>query len=259
MIKMAITLAAVAGILLMNLPAMAAPSAVLIKFTDKTRFDKIGSAEILSDLIALKLFDSGKFRLKEARAIDIETERELYDKKSAEKNNIATAMQTGNLDVMFSGEGFNSNKVSSIDAAVTGQIVHPKLTRAIGAKNGVDYLIQGTVEQFGITREVDSSFGTVAMIASLAGMPGVGILSGAQTEKNFLGVAVSMRIIEANTGKVVWDKKIVGHSHVTSLSNDKIFIGTAKLHGETFHKALSEAAENIVDAMIEDSSWQKFF
>lgn len=101
-------------------------------------------------------------------------------------------------------------------------------------------------------KDVDGTPGAIAMIASLAGVPGVGILSGAQTENFFLGVAVSMRIIEANTGKVVWDKKIVGHSHVTSFSNAEIFIGTSKLSSETFHKAMNEVAENIVQAMLED-------
>ena len=168
-------------------------------------------------------------------------------------------MQTGNLDVMFSGEGFNPSKAGSLDDAVTGQIVQPELIRAIGIKNGADYLIHGTVEQFGLCKDVDGTIGFVAAIASAAGVPGVGILSGAQTEKTFLGVAVSLRIIEANTGKVVWDKKIIGYSHVTSFNNSEISIGANKLSSETFHKAMTEAAENIVQAMLEDSALQKFF
>lgn len=101
MLKLAINFTVVAAILFLNLSVTAASSAVLIKFTDKTAYYKIGSAEILSDLIAEKLVNSGKFRLKETRAIDIETERRLYDKKFAEHENISTAIQTGNLDTMF--------------------------------------------------------------------------------------------------------------------------------------------------------------
>ena len=81
--KPTIIFAIVVAILLVNLPALAAPSAVIIKFTDKTAYYKIGSTEILSDLITAELVNSGKFRIKEPRAIDIETERRLYDKKFA--------------------------------------------------------------------------------------------------------------------------------------------------------------------------------
>ena len=168
--KPTIIFAIVVAILLVNLPALAAPSAVIIKFTDKTAYYKIGSTEILSDLITAELVNSGKFRIKEPRAIDIETERRLYDKKFAEHKNISTAMQTGNLDVMFSGEGFNPSKAGSLDDAVTGQIVQPELIRAIGIKNGADYLIHGTVEQFGLCKDVDGTIGFVAAIASAAGL-----------------------------------------------------------------------------------------
>ena len=243
-------------ILFANLSVVAASSGVLMKFTDNTRFYKIGSAEILSDLITEKLIASGKFSLKESHSIDISAERKLYEKNASEHDNAKIAMETGNLDALFSGEGFNKNKAGNIDTAVTGQIVQPELTRAIGEKNGVEYLIQGSIEQFG--KATDEN-GTIGGIAKLVGGSVGEIFADAQTEKKFLAVAVSIRIIEANTGKVVWDKKIIGQSHVSRLSNDKLAIGNKKLQEETFHKALNEAAENIVKAIIKDKNSQKFF
>lgn len=262
MFKLIISFVATVTILLANVSVVAAASGVLMKFTDNTRFYKIGSSEILSDLITEKLIASGKFRLKERYPIDISAERKLYEKNAAEKDNAEIAIETGNLDALFSGEGFNQNKAGNIDTAVTGQIVQPELTRAIGEKNGVEYLIQGTMEGIGFGVTEDDSIGkTATQIAQMHGTIGtIGkIFSGAKTQKKFLGVAVSMRIIEANTGKVVWDKKIVGYSHVTSLSNNKLAIGNKKLQEETFHKALNEAAENIVKAVIKDKNSQKFF
>ena len=243
-------------ILISNFSSVSASSAVIMKFTDKTRFYKIGSAEILSDLITEKLLASGKFRLKESYPIDISVERKLYERNAAEHDNAEIAMQNENLDALFSGEGFNKNKAGNIDTAVKGQIVMPELTRAIGEKCGVEYLIQGTLENIGFAVTSDESVGTIASIVG----GGIGqIFAGAKTEKKFLGVAVSLRIIEANNGKVVWDKKVIGHSHVTNLSNNKLAIGNNKLQEETFHKALNEAAENIVKAVLEDKNSQKFF
>ena len=253
MVKLLISLTI---IFLANFSVANAASAVLLKFTDKTPYYKIGSAEILSDLILEKLLASGKFRLKESAPIDISAERKLYERNAAEHDNAKIAMKTGNLDALFSGEGFNKNKAVNIDTAVTGQIVYPELTRAIGEKSGVEYLIQGTIEQFGTAKNVDGSIGEIAKL--FGGSVGE-IFADAQTEKKFLAVEVSMRIIEASSGKVVWDKKIIGYSHVTVLKNDKISIGKNKLQEETFHKVLNEAAENIVQAMLEDKDSQKFF
>ena len=244
------------AILISNFSAVSASSAVIMKFTDKTRFYKIGSAEILSDLITEKLLASGKFHLKESYPIDISAERKLYEKNAAEHDNAEIAMQNENLDALFSGEGFNKNKAANIDTAVTGQIVQPELTRAIGNKNGVDYLIQGTLENIGFAVKSDENIGTLSKFIG----GGIGqIFAGAKSEKKFLGVEISLRIIEADTGKVVWDKKVIGNSHVTSLKNNKVAIGNDKLQEETFHKALNEAAENIVKAVLEDKNSQKFF
>jgi hypothetical protein len=243
-------------ILFSNVSFVVAASGVLMKFTDHTRFYKIGTAEILSDLITEKLIASGKFHLKENYPIDISAERKLYEKNATEHDNAQNAMETGNLNTLFSGEGFNQNKASNIDTAVTGQIVQPELTRAIGEKCGVEYLIQGTIEGLG---GYNTSDGTIGGIAYLVGGTVGEIFANSKTEKKFIGAYVSMRIIEASTGKVVWDKKIIGHSHVTVLKNEKVAIGNDKLQEETFHKALNEAAENIVKVMLHDQETKKFF
>lgn len=256
MLKLKIFLVTILIFLVANSNFAGAASAVLIKFTDKTDYKEIGTAEILSDLIAEKLLASGKFRLKESYPIDISAERKLYEKDAAERDNAKIAMETGDLDALFSNEGFDKNKAPNIDTAVKGQIVQPELTRAIGEKNGVEYLIQGTVEGFA---NYSSSDDTIGGIANLVGGD-VGVaFKDAKTEKKFLAVAVSLRIIEAKSGKVLWNKKIIGQSHVSSLKNDKMIIGKDKLQVENFHKALNEAAENIVKAMLEDTDSQKFF
>lgn len=262
MFKLIISFATVATILFINFSIASAASAVLMKFTDKTQFYESDCAEILSDLICEKLLASGKLKLKESYPIDISAERKLYERNAAEHDNAEIAFQTGNLDALFSGEGFNKNKAANIDTAVTGQFVRPELTRAIGEKNGVEYLIQGTLENIGIGTTEDDTIGKDAAILARSGrtISIIGeLLEGAKIEQKFLAVAVSLRIIEASTGKVVWDKKIVGESHVTSLKNDKIAVGNDKLQDETFHKAMNEAAENIVKAMLTDKDSQKFF
>ena len=265
--KLKVLLAVASLILFTASNVLAASSGALMKFTDKTRFYKIGSAEILSDLILEKLLASGKFRLKETAPLDISEEKKLYEKSAAEKDNAEIALETGNFDELFEGEGFNKSKASSIDNAVTGQTIQPELIRAIGEKSGVDYLIQGTLENIGLGISVDNSIGGIAgMAGNILSNRGHGKAGGivgdfrdTSMQKKFLGLEISLRIIEASTGKVVWDKKIISQSHVTKLSNKDVSVGSNKLMDETFHKALNEAAENIVKAMLEDKDSQKFF
>lgn len=242
----------------------AASSGVLMKFTDKTRFYKIGTSEILSDLVVEKMLASGKIHLKETRPIDTSAERKLYEKNAAEVDNAVAAMQTDNLDVLFEGEGFNANKAGNIDTAVTGQTVQPELTRAIGEKHDAQYLIQGTIENMGLGMTSDGTIGNVA--AKVGGSSGGGLLGGVlrgmggtRTDKKFLGVAVSLRIIEAQTGRVVWDKNVVGQSHVTNLQNKNASVGNTQLMSETFHKAMDDAAKLIVDTMMADSNAVNLF
>ena len=265
--KLKILLTAMLLILFTSSNVFAASSGALMQFTDKTRFYKIGSAEILSDLILEKLIASGKFRLKETAPLDISEERKLYEKSAAEKDNAEIAMETGNLDEIFEGEGFNKSKASSIDKAVTGQTIQPELIRAIAEKSGVDYLIQSTLENIGLGISNDNFIGGIAGIAgNILSKRGHGTAGGivgdfrdTSMQKKFLGVEVSLRIIEASTGKVVWDKKIIDQSHVTKLANKDVSVGSNKLMDETFHKALDEAADSIVKAMIADKDSQKFF
>ena len=271
------------SILFINSSSMAA-SAVMLKFTDKSIYKNDNSvndfssqrghyirkyhlqnlfcnsdnAEILSDLILEKLIASGKFNLKERDTIDTSAERKLYERDVAEKDNAKIAMQTGNLDVLFSGEGFNKSKARNIDNAVTGQIIQPEIIRAIGSKWGVDYLIQGSLEDIGFDTKYDHTIGSIAQVTT-AFTPIGYIFMGAGNEKKFLTVIVSLRIIETSNGKVVWDKNIVGQSHVTSMKSLAVYVGNDKLTTETFHKALDEAAESIVKAILEDKSSKKFF
>lgn len=264
--KLKILLAAILLILFTSSNVFAS-SGALMKFTDKTRFYKIGSADILSDLILEKLITGGKFHFKETAPLDISEERKLYEKSAAEIKNAEIAMESGSLDEIFEGEGFSKSKASSIDTAVTGQTIQPELIRAIAEKSGVDYLIQGTLENIGLGISVDNSIGSVAGMAGNIltnrghGKAGgiFGGFSDTRTQKKFLGVEISLRIIETNTGKVVWDKKIIGQSHITKLSNKDVAVGSDRLMDETFHKALNEAAENIVKAILEDTNSQKFF
>ena len=85
-----------------------------------------------------------------------------------------------------------------------------------------------------------------------------GDLSG---EKNILAVDVALRVIEANTGKVIWYKEISGKNYIVGHKNEdeSVMIGSHKMTNEIYAEAMSNAAENIIDALIADVNSKKLF
>lgn len=252
-------------ILCLTAEASAAESSlVLLKFTDDTRFYKIGSAEYLSDLVMEKLFASGKFRIKEARTIDTATEERLYNEEATLERNAKIAVRTKNYDVMFEGEGFHEKKTADLDHAKKGQRLSPELTSAIGKRHGADYLVQGTIISMGTGKMLQEELGQWASVLGNtlnvlgAGRAGsvVGILSGATMEKNMFGVVVALRVVRADTGEVIWDKQALGKSVIKKYSskNKVVQIGNAVITAEMYTKAMDDAAETIVSALVADTS-----
>ena len=139
------------AMLLINFSSIcaASPTCILMKFTDDTRFDKIESATSLSDLVMEKLIASGKFNFSETRPLDEDIEIELYNENLRDLNSLKTAIETGNFNPLFEGEGFDEKKAQSIAAAQVGQIITPEITQSIGKAHNADYLIQGTIINFG--------------------------------------------------------------------------------------------------------------
>ncbi len=247
--------------------AFAGSSCVMLKFTDETRYAKIGSADYLSDLVMEKLLISGQFSIKETRPIDAVSEKYLYDEWHTVKENATIAIETGNYDVIFEGEGFNGKKASTIGAAKKGQTVYPEIMKSIGKKHGADYIIQGTINNFGrasqIKDELGQIAGTVSGVANLFGAGGIAsvadIFSDSSTKKQFLGVVVSLRLIRADSGKVVWEQRIIGQSDIKKFSagSKAIQIGNDKVSGDTYAKAMDDAAETAVKALLEDVEVKK--
>lgn len=238
-------------------------SCVLLKFTDKTRFYKIGTADILSEMILEKLFSSGKFTFKETKAIDIESEKALYDENATIKKNADIALQTKNYDVLFEGEGFSNKKAENIGEAKKGQVLSPDITRTIGKQHDANYIIQGSIDNIGTGRNVDEAFGQAASALgntlSVFGASGagsiIGAFGGSSTEEKFLGVLVSLRLIKADSGEVIWSNRVIGKSKIKEHSDKSksIRVGSNKLSSEVYTKALDDAAEMIVQMLVADT------
>ncbi len=240
------------------------PSCVLMKFTDDTRFDLVESADSLSDLVMEKLIASKKFRLMETDPIEEDIEIKLYNEKLRDLRFLEDAVKSSkiNLTPLFEGVGFDEKRAQSIATAQVGQIIDPEITAEIGRQHNAEYLIQGTIINLGTgtwwNEDFEKMSGALNALSGLVntsvplGMVG-DILSGIDVGKIGVGVQCDLRVIKAATGEVVWSKRVVGVHDQVNLSLIVVSIGNRKLNNEFYSKAMNKAAQEIVDALVEDS------
>lgn len=208
-----------------TLTAFANPSCVLMRFTDDTRYDRVESAATLSDLVMEKLLNSGKFNFKETKVIDKNLEKLLYDEKAAVFQNARYAMNYGDYNTLFEGQGFNEKWAQSIASARLGQIVSPVIVSSIGRQHNAEYLIQGTILNLGSGDWMENKIADAAQYANTAMsmMGGSGaanmmgplgplssLASSINVKKTGIGVQADLKVIKVSTGEVIWQKEVVG-------------------------------------------------
>ena len=258
-----------------TLTAFANPSCVLMRFTDDTRYDRVESAATLSDLVMEKLLNSGKFNFKETKVIDKNLEKMLYDEKAAVFQNARYAMNYGDYNTLFEGQGFNEKWAQSIASARLGQIVSPAIVSSIGRQHNAEYLIQGTILNLGSGDWMENKIADAAQYANTAMsmMGGSGaanmmgplgplssLASSINVKKTGIGVQADLKVIKVSTGEVIWQKEVVGKDTQKQISLfGGIKIGSDKLNNDMYYKAMENTAQIIADTLITDADAGEIF
>lgn len=251
------------ALLLSNAVVFAAdnPTCVLMKFTDDTRYDLVESANSLSDLVMEKMIAGNKFRLMETRPLEENIDIQLYNEKMRDLQYLEEAIVTGDFNQLFEGVGFDEKKAQSIASAQVGQIIDPEITSAIGKNHNAEYLIQGTIINLGTGSWWSDNFEVLsgalnlasALMTSSIPLGSFGdIIGGFNVNKIGIGVQCDMRIIKAETGEVVWNRRFVGVEEEASVSLSVVTIGNRKLNNDIYTKSMDKVAKKIVDAMAEE-------
>ena len=258
-----------------TLTAFANPSCVLMRFTDDTRDDRVESAATLSDLVMEKLLNSGKFNFKETKVIDKNLEKLLYDEKAAVFQNARYAMNYGDYNTLFEGQGFNEKLAQGIASARLGQIVSPVIVSSIGRQHNAEYLIQGTILNLGSGDWMENKIADAAQYANTAMsmMGGSGaanmmgplgplssLASSINVKKTGIGVQADLKVIKVSTGEVIWQKEVVGKDTQKQISLfGGIKIGSDKLNNDMYYKAMENTAQIIADILITDADAGEIF
>ena len=250
------------------------PSCALMKFTNDTRYDKIGAAELLSGFVLEKMANSKKFNFRGAEVIDEGLEQKLYDEKIGAFTKFNEAISSDDYNEFFEGDGFQETKAQSIATAYVGQIITPELTSEVGKIYGAEYLVQGTIVNLGtgtwMNEDLEIISGAVTGLAVAAasyasnalsgGLSGLmGDVGGVSVTVQGIGVQCDVRLIKAATGEVVWSKRVLGLGESKMVNIGLVSFGHANLSSTLYTKAMDRAAEKIVASMVEDMENGKLF
>lgn len=252
-------LAALLTVIISSTAFAAGETCVLLRFSNDTRYKNVDSASVLSDLVLEKLLASGKFNFVETKPIDQNLEAQLYDVRTRELANAEKAMNSSSFTELFEGPGFDPAQAQTIDTAVTGQIITPSITSAIGGQHGAEYLIQGNVINLGRGAYEDIIANVGADLFNAGLKSALGFKIGFDRQEAGIGVMTDLRVIKASTGEVVWQKSVSGVKK-TSLTNVAgIKTGTLKISSDMYNQAMEDAAKKITEALIADLDAGKLF
>lgn len=236
---------------LISANVQAAPTCVMLKFTNDTRYQNIDAAEVLSDLVMEKLLARTNLNFIETRPLDEDLELQLYDEKARDILATETGAKRGNFNILFENGTFDKNHAQSIATAEVGQIISPAITSAIGKAHGADYIIHGTIRNMGNSFKISE---TAPIPIPIPGGP-LSIVS-FEEKTSYIIIVADLRLIKAATGEVIWSKTSTGTKSNARVAN---LVGSSKLNSEMYIGAIQNCVDEIVKSFKEDLTAEKLF
>lgn len=254
--------------------AQAAPTFVLLKFSDDTRFDALNGtpdapAIQLSERILKKLVQSQKFELMSLEPLTEDIEAQLYDEKVGAYEKFNAAINSGDYSNFFEDGSFDERKAQTIATAQVGQIISPEITAKIGNDHGAEYLVHGTIINLGtgnwLNENLEFISGAVNQYLSVAAAYGSNVLGvlgnfgGIEVQTKGIGVQCDVRVIKAQTGEVIWSKRVTGVGEQNLIGIGPVVFGHSNVSYSLYQKAIDKAVDKISDALINEATRGKIF
>ncbi len=193
---------------------------VMLRFVDNTQYSKINTAKMASELLLTELFDCQYLALVERypveEALNAEDRMNVTEEKKWE------AVDNQDFEYLFQMKENDMNKKGR------GDFVPKEVTKVIGEKYHAEYLVHGTIEFLGTGIATDET---------------LKYFTGISRTTPYLTAGIAVRLIHANTGEVVWAKRIRGISKDSYFEYKGIGGGTKELNSQLFHKAVQKACE----------------
>lgn len=209
-------------------------SAVVLSFADATQYETMqANTEIMESVLLNELIMLPELSLMERTVINEPLAVEEKLKKPL--GNVSAVVENADFKTAFEAA---ENDVSSKSI---GEKISPVTTRMIGEKYHVDYLIHGSIDYMQMSKKQTC----LPMKHSVVDIT-----------NPYLETLVTVTLIKANTGEVVWrtQEKAVSKESLWAYKDAKrsAKIGSGKFNDTLFSKALEKVGIKIVKALRED-------
>lgn len=206
--------------------AAASPIFVMLEYADETIYKDIDSDEIMSSIVLEKMVDKG-FVFVEGQASPEEAQLigDTQDVPDELDMDFGYFLQTG-------------SDVAGVRLcnAKEGDILDVELTKAIGQRYGADYLVYGTVNALGTMSDSDGGqlFG-ISYNLSESG----------------LYAMLTLRIVEAATGKVIFMSKESASAKNQALATGVLKLGQDKVNTNMYYGAMEKTVDKLIKKVSE--------
>lgn len=217
--------------LMIGLPCYGEVSMVVLKFDDNTPYKTWNTAEVMEDLLISGLVDFPGIVLVERK----------YSKKALAIEQSFNGMSIKDINTLDDGvnkfDAIYDNVVGQASVQKTGDILNLESSQYLGKFYEADYLLHGTIDYLGTS---ESSF--------MSPIPKYDFSYKAPC----LDAVVTIRIIRAQTGKVVWLLQERGSSKESLWKYRGVTIGSDELNNQLFVEALTKIDKKVLHKLEKD-------
>lgn len=216
----------------------AAPTCITLKFSDRSSYSDLSTANLLSDLLMETLMNERKFVFKEMGILDEDTRSKLYDKDWEQIKLFNDCKNVNDFFSLFTNKDFGvENTKKMIYEAEEGDIIYPEIMSMLGNKYDVNHILHCTINNIGASQ----GFGTAIPFIHVT-------IDGAK----YIQIEAYVRLINCQDGKVIWGRNIVGQAEKWSGSVSDLSIGSKYPDSAMYYNACNAVVKNFMKELNDD-------
>lgn len=199
---------------------------VVLNFADYSAYKELHTNEIMEQVIIDKLLELDEISIYERKITNdsLEIEQEL----TGDKNLISNAITKNDFNSIF------NVAQNDISTKKTGDYLPVRKTRLLGQKYSAKYIIHGSIDFIGGNERNNNIVWDSINLKHIS---------------NSITIFSSLRVIETQTGRIVWHQREKGKVKDRFDSLNNFSYGTKEFSNQLFYEALDEVSTRIIDAL----------
>ena len=202
-------------------------SMVVFSFDDNTPYKSWQTAEVMEDVILSDIMDFPNLYLVERSTV----KEAIIAEQSLNGSNADNIVGSDDFDAIYDGVA------GQACLQRIGDKVNPDKTKYLGEAHHAKYLLHGSIDYLGTG---ESSF--------MSPFPAYDF----SYKAPYLDAVVTIRLIKADTGEVIWLTQQRGASKESLWKYKGVAIGSDELNNQLFVEALEKVSKKVMKQMSED-------